>query len=340
MTIAARKGPIYATTAHACTAASTRCEYWTWGEDYVRPECCTSHLREVAFFADTLLSRHGITHWLDYGSLLGAVREGQLIAWDSDVDFGCLRSDYDKVVALRDEVASAGHYLDLSDPSVLRVNLSAHNDQHVDLYFWTESAGVMRMDPQSGLHWPGAGDQESFPAHFLDHPEHVSLYGRPFAAPSPVREFLAAYRYGPDFMTPTRPIPRLHELPRIGAEQLSPSVRALLDGVAKMQRGAEAAAASPKWRSIPGAVSLVEGGRPLRRSVSKMASGGECLVAPEERYDPVVVDLLEAFAWAERNRDELEHPTVWVVTRRAARLCCRITAKLPRSLARVTKGAR
>lgn len=338
MTNSASKKAASGTNAHCCSAITKRCEYWTWGEDYVRPECCTSHLREVAFFADTLLSRHGITHWLDYGSLLGAVREGQLIAWDSDVDFGCLRSDYEKVIALRDEVASSGHYLDVSDPAVLRINLSAENDQHVDLYFWTENGGVMRMDPQSGRHWPGVGDQGSFPARFLDHPEHVSFYGRPFAAPSPVREFLAVYRYGPDFMTPARPIPRLHELPQISAEQISPSVSALLDGVAKMQRGVEAASA--KWRAVPGAASLVEGGRPLRRSVSKMASGGECLVAPEERDHPVVVDLLEAFAWAERNRFELEHPTVGVVTRRAGRLCCRRTAKLLRSLASTTKGAR
>lgn|GEM_PF-1847788 len=340
MTIQARKKRISATTAHCCTPDSARCEYWTWGEDYVRPECCTSHLRDVAFFADTLLSRHGITHWLDYGSLLGAVREGELTAWDSDVDFGCLRSDYEKVVALRDEIASSGHYLDLSDPSVLRINRSLRNEQHVDLYFWKENSGMMQMDPPSGPHWPGTDAQGSFPAHFLEHPEHVSFYGRQFEAPSPVREFLAAYRYGPDFMTPARPIPRLHELPQIGATQLTPSVSALLEAVAKMQRGAEAAAASPKWGTIPGGASLVEGGRPLRRSVSKIASGRAGLVAAEERDDPVVVDLLEAFALAERDRDELEHPTVEVVMRRAARLWFRSAAKLLRSLAQATKGAR
>jgi hypothetical protein len=44
-------------------------------------------------FTHELLTKHGIVHWLDYGSLLGAVRGGELIPWDNDVDFGFLGSD-------------------------------------------------------------------------------------------------------------------------------------------------------------------------------------------------------------------------------------------------------
>jgi phosphorylcholine metabolism protein LicD len=48
---------------------------------------------ETAVFTHELLTKHGIVHWLDYGSLLGAVRGGELIPWDNDVDFGFLGSD-------------------------------------------------------------------------------------------------------------------------------------------------------------------------------------------------------------------------------------------------------
>lgn len=35
----------------------------------------------------------GVTHWLDCGTLLGAIREGGLLAHDQDVDFGVLGTD-------------------------------------------------------------------------------------------------------------------------------------------------------------------------------------------------------------------------------------------------------
>jgi phosphorylcholine metabolism protein LicD len=91
-------------------------------------------------FTHALLDRHQIVHWLDYGSLLGAVRDGQLIAWDSDVDIGILATDRDRLTALASEIASAGHRLDRSDPDVARINLSAKTPS-----MSTSIAGLWRM---------------------------------------------------------------------------------------------------------------------------------------------------------------------------------------------------
>jgi hypothetical protein len=106
-----------------CTSSIPRCEFWTWGADYVRPACCTTHLIRLAEFTHELLDRHGIRHWLDYGSLLGVVRNGRLVPWDSDVDLGILAEDVDRVIALAGEIASAGHRLDASAPDVLRITI-------------------------------------------------------------------------------------------------------------------------------------------------------------------------------------------------------------------------
>lgn len=44
---------------------------------------------------DRVCRKHGIRYFLDFGSMLGAVREKGYIAWDDDLDIGMLRKDYE-----------------------------------------------------------------------------------------------------------------------------------------------------------------------------------------------------------------------------------------------------
>ncbi len=43
-----------------------------------------SRLLNMLTHASGVLTAHNITHWLDFGSLLGAVRNGRIIDWDDD----------------------------------------------------------------------------------------------------------------------------------------------------------------------------------------------------------------------------------------------------------------
>lgn len=56
-------------------------------------------LRMLQVIAD-ICERHGLTYWLDAGSLLGAVRHGGFIPWDDDLDIAMPQEDLEKFTAI------------------------------------------------------------------------------------------------------------------------------------------------------------------------------------------------------------------------------------------------
>ena len=53
--------------------------------------CCREHLSDLCHYVATSLRQMGVVHWLEGGSLLGAVREsGALLEWEDDIDISVL----------------------------------------------------------------------------------------------------------------------------------------------------------------------------------------------------------------------------------------------------------
>ena len=49
---------------------------------------------------DRFCQEHGLTYYMAYGTLLGAVRHQGFIPWDDDIDVWMPRADYDRLIAL------------------------------------------------------------------------------------------------------------------------------------------------------------------------------------------------------------------------------------------------
>ena len=54
---------------------------------------------EVLKFIDKICRKQGLTYFLMYGSLIGAIRDEGIIPWDDDIDVMMPRPDYDKLIA-------------------------------------------------------------------------------------------------------------------------------------------------------------------------------------------------------------------------------------------------
>jgi LicD family len=294
-----------------CTPETKPCDFWAWGEGNVRPPCCTEHMLELAVFVDELLTRHGILHWLDYGTLLGAVRNGELIPWDEDVDFGILARDVDAVRALRPEIEAAGHWLDDSDyPGELRIQLSKTNNIPVDLFVWADHDGLLTRPSSSEWDWPGMQDRVTFPASFLDPTGRVLLHGRAYPAPRGPHDFLRLHRYGENYLAPQRTteLGVLHF--DVVSTNLTPRVESLLAAIADREQRLLAAVRS---RSLVCRMQLcdLDSGRwwmwtalpfePAPGYVERALGG----LLPEQ-LSPTEQKLVKALAWLDQAIDEYE----------------------------------
>jgi hypothetical protein len=166
-----------------------------------------------------LLRANGIWHCVTYGTLLGAVREGDVIAWDHDFDMFIRPADMQRILGLGAHASSlglelatlhkAGAELAMGSRRVpffdaMRIVVFADGHPAGDLYAPTLFAdGVLRVyDLASEVLWT---PHSSFPHFFVRELGEASIRDLRVPAVGFAEDFLEG-TYGADWRTPRRAV--------------------------------------------------------------------------------------------------------------------------------------
>lgn len=160
----------------------------------------------------------GIWHCLAFGTLLGAVREADVIEWDHDLDLVVRAADVPRIAGLSGDglvfepIHMSGDRLALrpgGPGSIARVRVPSLGVSHDGVSvgeLWAPvlfSDGVLRLydlDREVAL-WP----QSAMPAFMFDERRNVILGGRAYPAPAHA-ETMLEWLYGSDWQVPQRSV--------------------------------------------------------------------------------------------------------------------------------------
>lgn len=166
-------------------------------------------------FVHATLLKHNIKHWLMYGTLLGCVRDKNVIPYDYDFDFGIMIDDYDKILNIdltntdyQIKSVTGTYYSKASKfktpETFWRISLGVYYKENKvgDLYIYTncEDGYTRRYSKKDKLlFWP----KSTFPTVLIENLETGFI--RDVELPIPNHAvLLVEYFYGPMWVTPIR----------------------------------------------------------------------------------------------------------------------------------------
>ncbi|MDA8424827.1 MAG: LicD family protein [Treponema sp.] len=153
----------------------------------------TATALENMVIARDVLAKRGVPLFLNFGTLLGAIREHDFIAHDHDVDTGIYRKDEDKLKDALPELIERGFIL-FEVWSDRRCYSLQRGGEQIDIFVAYERSTVF------GRTWNLDG-KVSIPVAHLDSLDELDFLGSTFYIPhDPVG--LVAYLYGPTWNIP------------------------------------------------------------------------------------------------------------------------------------------
>jgi len=96
-------------------------------------KCCNNNLMYLFNKLNTASKQFGFRFFLDYGSLIGCLRNGKRIPWDVDIDVGILMEDFDKFKKSIPFLTKDGEIFKQSAKLMIVYHLSKINNIHIDI---------------------------------------------------------------------------------------------------------------------------------------------------------------------------------------------------------------
>ena len=195
-----------------CTKHTKKCLYFNWGVGEMSkdkngepiqlrsmPTCCIKNLRETLCYLVDVFDEHDISYWLDFGTLLGAVRGGRSIPHDTDGDLCLFLKDKERDLDLIPRFQKDGFAMNFIKPKfddmLIKVTRSKKNYMMVDLFFWEH-------DHFAGIYWGnGLNSPKSFPDWWLQKMEKIIMFDKEMLTPREPDKFLKM-RFGKDWKKP------------------------------------------------------------------------------------------------------------------------------------------
>lgn len=184
-----------------CTADTKRCfyskksphyKYEYFGKD--TPVCCATHLYDILTDVTKVLEENDLEYFISFGTLLGAVRHGGLIPWDTDVDILIAEEKKREILDLLKDRFKDYSYEVVEDRdegiigSLLRVNFSKHNTLHIDLFTYHDRGESILF-----------GYEREFSKKDIYPLKKIKFYDREVYAPKEIEQHLTSI-YGKDHM--------------------------------------------------------------------------------------------------------------------------------------------
>ena len=152
-----------------------------------------------------ILSKYNIKYWLSYGTLLGAIRQHDIIPYDYDFDLGANIDDVDKILDLNHIVGYDGYeFKKLYMGDIWRVSLKVFYKgvEMGDIYLYKkfDDGFMRRFDIISGTYfWP----KSTFPYWFIEQLETTNIRDTIFPIPKDSEKLLEHW-YGSTWKTPIK----------------------------------------------------------------------------------------------------------------------------------------
>ena len=154
-------------------------------ERYIRhgPDVNEENAQRLLFDFLDVLEEHNITNWLNWGLLLGAVRENNFIRWDTDMDVTSHWADREKVIKVIEPIMlNKGCYIPTSEECFPEDRFYIRDLEKIE-YNFVEDCGDKYIYSKNR-------SPIGCPKHHIDKLDVMTFRGRKVFIPSDVESYL------------------------------------------------------------------------------------------------------------------------------------------------------